>query len=132
MIKATSIMIDRVEGPSALCTKKTLTGENVWQKAQSLLLKHSDTSPKNGGYDKCDFIVTFADGETYQGRYDLKHHSVELPSLEQHMLNFLNFIGGKNRAWASEKEYAEIMARDPQRKEDAIKFLNTYAIGDVA
>ena len=63
------IVLDRAEGPSDLCFKVTV---KTWHDAMWTLMKWSKTAPDEGhGYDKVDFIVTWEDGEVYEGRYDM-------------------------------------------------------------
>lgn len=98
MHKATQITITRAEGPSALCRKpKTFEGPDCWTAARKWLFSQSTTFPKEGGYDKHDFVVTFADGETYEGRLDCKHPTCSDPGLNvgAHMLSFLRFYAGE-------------------------------------
>lgn len=94
-IKAVKITIDRVEGPSHLCRTDTFEGANVWEQAQRCIDKHCETI--NGGYDKTDFKVWFADGsEPYEGRLDLynptypKRDTSNLPDhIAQHCLFYI-------------------------------------------
>lgn len=71
MIKLKSIKIERGEGPYELCG--VLHNVKSFREADRIMFQQAESAPKNGGYDKCDYTVEWADGSTYQGRYDMKH-----------------------------------------------------------
>jgi hypothetical protein len=73
-IPAIRITITRAEGPRELCRKPhAFEGPRCWVAARAWLMGQSETFPASGGYDKHDFVVEFADGETvYKGRLDCK------------------------------------------------------------
>ena len=58
-----SIEITRAEGPARLCRIRTF---KTWRNASAALAAAASTYPEGGAYDKHDFVVTFADGETYK------------------------------------------------------------------
>lgn len=97
MHKATEIRLRRAEGPTRLCDGwHGFKGPDVWGQARAWLWAASSTAPRTGGYDKIDFVVTWEDGETYTGVYDLTHPSVGgAPSLPTHMRAFLRFYAGE-------------------------------------
>lgn len=86
MIHATAIMLNRAEGPIAHTGKVELSGPDVWAQAERQLAKWRVTAGRIG-YDKTDFVVTFADGETYTGCYLLGRFD-SLP-LAEHIRGFL-------------------------------------------
>lgn len=90
---AFSITITRVEGTHEECDKPATVAS--FADADALLMQWSETAPKTGGYDKCDFVIQWANGDTYAGRYDLKHHTCERPSVAQHMIDECEFHTGK-------------------------------------
>lgn len=90
---AFSITITRVEGPHEECDKPATLAS--FADADALLMQWSETAPKTGGYNKCDFVIQWANGDTYAGRYDLKHHTCERPSVAQHMIDECEFHTGK-------------------------------------
>lgn len=106
-IAASSILLNRAEGPTAECGEVLLTATrsvSAWDRASAMLRAWSHTAPKKGGgYDKCDFTVTFADGETYKGRYDLHHMEVEMPDLAKHLRGELEFYTRRPQARAPER-----------------------------
>lgn len=134
-IKPTLIEIIRVEGPSALCGKVQKAGS--WHEANMILRANSSTAPKGGAYDKHDFKVTFADGQTYSGRYDLRHWQDETPDLARHVRTFVEYLAGTPPAWMHEKP--EVLARYQKDREanaaevaEAKRWLETYDLGQAA
>jgi hypothetical protein len=63
-----SIWIRRVEGDIHDLGEWTFPS---WHSAEDHLDAASLTAPKDGSYNKHDFKITWADGVTYGGRYDL-------------------------------------------------------------
>lgn len=90
---ALSITLTRAEGLSSECGQPQTV--HSFAAADALLRVWSESAPKSGGYDKCDFAITWANGDTYGGRYDLKHHRAERPSLTDHMIDAAEFALGK-------------------------------------
>lgn len=92
-IAIAKITVTRAEGLTAECGKpvtlKSIEGAN------RLLHAWSDTAPKTGGYDKCDFRIEFEDGTEYKGRYDLKHHSQERADVGEHVRSNALFYTGR-------------------------------------
>jgi len=129
LIPVKEITITRAEGLRSEVDKPvTVKGSDAWEKVDSILLRWSYTAPSGGGYDKCDFSVKFADGETYNGRYDLKHYTIEYPHLAQHVYDFVRFHAGQWSSWMNEAQYAEYMSHN-KMLEESKKFLATYAVG---
>jgi len=137
LIPAVKIEITRAEGLHSevtgipeVCTRETMFG--IWDCADSILMKWSHTAPKEGGYDKCDFKITFEDGETYSGRYDLKHNSIEYPNLAKHVWGFTTFHAGVGKpGHLTQEDYNKYLTISvwsgtiPEFK----KFIQTYEIG---
>lgn len=156
MKKAIKIEIERAEGRTEECIKvectareATTTGyhgrrgirgypvgtwaTDVWTRANAILASWSHTAPRSGGYDKCDFKVTYEDGEEYEGRYDLTHMSVDgYPSLERHMGSFLGCISGRRKpAHMKTVDYERYLVpyRANGTSENAAKFMDEYEMG---
>ena len=130
-IPAVRITLTRAEGPSYLCNRpREAAGPDVWLNANRVLRDWSDTAPKakaGGGYNKCDFTVVYNDGETYNGRYDLKHHTAETPDLSRHMLDHLNCVSGRKiPSHMSRETWESVFAGDAEL---AAQFLDTYEVG---
>lgn len=123
MLKAIKILLNRAEGPSVACGEIEVRGENVWERADAILRMWSETAPETGGYDKCDFTIT------YEGRYDLKHRNIELPDLGRHVAGFVLFYGGYVRPKRmTPEQYAGFIADD---REASRNFLRKYEIPGV-
>jgi len=75
----------------------------------------------------------FEDGRTFKERYDLKHWSVEYPSLADHMRSTLGFYAGKRcPSHMTDEQYRNTLkSREFARmKSDAERLLSKYEIGD--
>jgi len=131
MIRAKSIVLTRAEGPAAECDKPLKVSS--WTDADRVLRQWSETAPKDcRTYDKCDFVITYEDGETYEGRYDLKHWTCEYPNLGKHVRNFVAFHAGQYKpAWMSEEQYREYLETPYFKKmrSEFGHFLESYEIG---
>ena len=129
-INVKSIILTRAEGPAAECDKpQTVTN---WSEADKVLEQWSKTAPKDcKTYDKCDFIINYEDGETYKGRYDLKHWLCEPPNLAWHVRDFVTFHAGKRKpSWMTDKQYEYISSQEHflQMKPQFERFLENYEI----
>ena len=131
MIKAKEISITRAEGRISECGKvhTFVEGEaDIWKRANALLIRWSKTAP-TVGYDKCDFTITYQDGETYSGRYDLKHYSREIPNLGRHIYDNVRYMAGLWKpSWMSEELYKSAMQQNGKSLETYLKFYQTHDI----
>jgi len=131
MIRARSITLTRAEGPAAECDRPQTVSS--WSDANLVLWHWSETAPSDcQTYDKCDFIITYEDGETYEGRYDLKHHICGYPDLGKHVRDFVTFHAGRHKpAWMSEEQYREFLETPyfKKMKSEFEHFLESYEIG---
>ncbi len=117
-VRAVSIWLNRAEGPRAECGEVTSEGPDVWAWADAQLATWSRTAPDRGfGYDKCDFKVTYADGSTYDGRYDIERGV--RPDLAAHMKDHFAHVLANPRV---HEPYINL--------DHARTFLATYEIGD--
>jgi hypothetical protein len=90
MLKLT---LKRAEGPTDQVGNLSII--KTFAQADAVLKGWSDSAPKRGGYDKCDFTLQLAgDCVEYAGRYDLEHWSVGIPDLKPHVLRRLANMGG--------------------------------------
>lgn len=130
-IPVKSIWLRRAEGPNWDLGQRTVAS---FEAADQVLRKWSETAPEKGGYDKVDFKVTWQDGETYEGRYDLVHRNVAMASLSTHIQEFCSFHGG---LWCpshlKRKDYDQFIERQERtpgmpKKAEFLKFLEKYAI----
>lgn len=90
---ALSIRLERWEGLSDECGQPVTVAS--FAEADALLMRWSETAPAAGGYNKCGYLVTWPDGKTYSGRYDLVHHTREKPSLCDDMASGAEYQLGK-------------------------------------
>ncbi len=141
MIHAIRIYITRAEGFSHECDVTHVC--DSFAEADAVLRFMARTAPDGGGYDKCDFAVRYADGETYEGRYDLTYDDVVGASLARHMSDHVTFSAGVRLPEHLISRYGEFEAK---KRRDAYlrdivgdnlvakyrKFLDTYAIGDAS
>lgn len=92
-IPVKSVWLHRAEGPT------NDLGEGVFpslEAADDQLRRWARTAPKQGkGYDKTDFRIDWADGETYKGRYDLQREDTTKNNLlGSHIQHYLAFHAG--------------------------------------
>lgn len=75
------------------------------------------------GYDKTGFVITWSDGETYEGRLDMKRDEY---SIREHARNFLTFYSGRARPYhITAEQYKEFLARQkPEEIADAGDWLD--------
>jgi len=104
----------------------------TWAEAKKALLNLSEYAPKNGSYDKTDFRIDWADGQVYTGRYDLVHHSVEMPDLRGHVESHLKFVVGEKKPdHMSDEQYANLLTRLPtEHQETARRMLDKCSLED--
>lgn len=125
-IPVTKITVTRAEGPSSQCRKPVVVSD--FAAADKIISLWSWTAPKEGGYDKCDFVIEFEDGETYAGCFRLKHSGNE--RLAAHVRSFCEWEAGLTvNPWCGEEKYRRLMdAADPAEKKSYEDFLNDYDI----
>lgn len=129
MVPVKKIVLDRAEGPSDECFSRTFKS---FDEADSALRKWSWST--KGAYDKVDFEITFKDGETYKGRYDMVHN--DPGRLREHVLEFLGFYGGVLKPdHMTDQAYKEFLSREALYPEapkqmDYLRFAKKY-IGEL-
>ncbi len=122
------VILERAEGPKAMLSGPIALGGI--ESANQVLRRWSDSAPKEA-VDKVDFEIRWVDGSAYRGTYGLKHWSVEMPCLEEHVRNELAFAAGRGKpAWMREDAYQIALARgDSRRREQCGELLDGYALG---
>ena len=103
------ITLVRGEGPTEECDQPVMVGS--YAEASAVLARWARTAPASGGYDKCDFSVSWEDGETYEGRYDLQNTGFNDSgeTINGQMHSFLGFLAGTVRpAWVDDAKWATI------------------------
>lgn len=96
LIEPVSIEITRLEGPASRVDRTHKATR--WSECWGILRTEASTAPEGGGYDKHDFIVTFADGFSYRGRYDLRHWREDRLDLAAHCRAHLEWLATDRRA----------------------------------
>lgn len=118
-VGAVSIRLERATGPLPPPQPLTLTGPAVWVQANAVLREWKWTAPHSSeGYDKVDFTVTWPDGETYEGRFDMTRD--EYADLAGHVNGFLD--------WAVSRHGR--VAPDLPNPAAIAAWRDTYEIGD--
>lgn len=109
-IGALSITLERWEGLAEECGPPVTVG--TFAQADATLHQWSNTAPESGGYNKCGFNITWPDGSTYEGRFDLVHHSIERASLRDHIAGQAEYwLGSACPMHSSEAQYLQHISR---------------------
>lgn len=101
-VRIMKIELRRGEGPTELCkgweTVKLRVGYTLLESASKTLGDWAYHCYETG-YDKCDFRITFADGDTYSGRADIQksHWARGGYDLADHILTHLLFTSGRQK-----------------------------------
>jgi len=133
-LQPVQIEIERVEGTIHECVTDVVTaapeqGEELWVRANRILRRWSSTAPKGRSYHKCDFTVTFEDGSTYGGRFDLHHYTDEVANLRDHVHQYLTFVAGDRRpAWMTDSHWESALRMNEENRGAAKEFLSGYNI----
>ena len=77
IIKLTAVEIVFPFSESGHVPETTFKGKDCWKDAQAALSTASLFAPRDGCYHKTDFTITWSDGDTYNGRLDLKHPNAD-------------------------------------------------------
>jgi len=109
---------------------------NLWRQVDRLLAAWRAADELGFGCEKVDFTLTFADGQTYTGTYELLSDQVRYPappSLAAHVGEYLTFYAGRRRpAHLSEKDCRRltdsIRRRSPELAQTCAHWLDHYAI----
>lgn len=64
----------------------------TWSEVNSAIWLYSKFAPTNGSYLKCDYKITWEDGETWTARFDLQRTS---PNMTEEMKQRLRFYAGR-------------------------------------
>lgn len=141
MIKAIKIEILWSECPYLGNAPYVFEGDNCWEKARKLLRDAASLiKPDMLGYHKTDYKVTWADGETYEARADLKYighkdNEIDLPELIRQSCIFGGGLAMSPEHrntwhWMKEDRYDAILANvTPEQQAACRTFLEEYEIG---
>ena len=135
-INVKQVTVTRAEGPCELCVTKIVGSIPA---ANDILAHNSLTGPERG-YDKHDVTVEWEDGQTYEARIDVEHvDNGGAERIGKHIKDFLRFSNGLLEAhevpshltMEDYQRYVRISIADkPERRANAIEFLETYDLGD--
>ncbi|MGN8188696.1 hypothetical protein ACTJLD_22170 [Burkholderia sp. 22088] len=101
-----------------------------WADANSQLWTWSNTAPKGGACDKCDFEVEWEHGGQYHGRYDLKHWNDERPDLAAHVRSNAYFYTARRQpSHMTNAGYAAFLAGHQTICEDYERLLQWCDLG---
>ncbi|MFS0657395.1 LPD25 domain-containing protein [Niallia alba] len=92
----------------------------TFAEAEIIIRNAAKHAPDNGAYDKTKFLITWNDGNTYEGRLDIVHSDMfKTTPLKSHIESFVNDVLEDDGTWYSN-----------ERKEDYKHFINTYPLED--
>jgi len=126
-IQAVKIELERKEG---VLDKAVVEAPNVWVKANQILARWARTAPPGRAYDRTDFIITFADGEKYKGKYEINRMDMTRASLDAHVQKFVKTMAGKyNPGNSTDAEYKNWLKEMKVDSKAWNRFLNNYQFG---
>jgi N12 class adenine-specific DNA methylase/SAM-dependent methyltransferase len=106
---------------------------DLYARANAVLDRWSQQSPTTGAYDKTWFRITFDDGETYQGRLDLRGPGAANrdTDLSDHVRGFADVTAGLFLPpHMTEDTWRALVSRDPETGESFRRFRDVYALAD--
>lgn len=124
LIPETHIWLARAEDeyPVELCREWEFSS---FLEAQGQLILNAQTAPKGGTYDKHDFKVSFANGSTYSGRYDVSRG--DTGKLWKHIYDFARWLAVESvdlpHIQESERTYARALVSEYNLHQHAIPAL---------
>ena len=110
-IKARTIEVLDCEANAPDFNKYPLTFDS-WSDINLFILRQAITIKSNKTYLKMKFRITFEDGTTYLGRYDIQNEKVDDWNLGKHITRYLQYLAKHNI----------------EKRDQAINFLNNYEI----
>jgi hypothetical protein len=136
-IGVSKIQLRFAEGPSHMSGTVVdivaAPGTDVWKSSNKVLMDWAMYIKKGmAGFLKQDFIITWKDGETYKGRYDLVEDDKLRANLSKHVVENVTFLAGLRRpGHMTEEQYDQYVDRSGMKK-DALEFLSKYELGPSA
>lgn len=87
-------------------------------------------APDSGAYHKTGFRVTWMDGSSYQGRFDLTHEHRLNASVGAHIIDFCEFHSGRRKPiHMTEKQYTQFLSiHSAEQKQQLEDYLDKYEI----
>jgi len=111
-IPVSKIIVNRVEGPT-----RELKGPRTaatFKEANRILAGWALSAPPIG-YDKVDFKVEWADGNSYTGLYDLVREDASRASLDGHIREVASFYAGLRRPHDLDQDKYEFMVKSMEQ-----------------
>ncbi|PLR99611.1 LPD25 domain-containing protein [Bacillus sp. T33-2] len=126
--KITVESIQFVWSESNLITDETTV--STFAEAEQMIKRAASKDPDNGCYDKTKFLITWSDGQTYEGRIDIVRSDMfKANPLKQHITEHCMFYSGQYcPSYMTEAEYKAHI--DYSKQEDYKQFLDTYSLED--
>lgn len=128
--KVMRITLERAEGPTSECGQPKVV--ESFAHADTVLWGWATTAPKRGGgYDKCDFVVLFDNGDTYKGRFDLQREDqFRTGLLQTHINDSLTFMAGLRKPdhMTQERYVAFLVHAGHEAQDEAREMLETCDI----
>jgi hypothetical protein len=102
--------------------------------ANDILRAWSRSAPKTGGYDKCDFIIVFEDGQCTTADTTWSIIPSSPRDLAKHVRQFIQCLVSTPPSWMRDepdvlKRYSAEIAASPERTNEACRWLATYDLG---
>lgn len=92
-ITITEVILDRAEGPTDLCKEHKFEGVSALATAnQTLKDWAADMDEDRLGYDKVDFTLFLSNGDSYEGRFDMKPSHRANANLIDHIVSHLEWV----------------------------------------
>jgi len=156
MNKIVYVALNRAEGPSAKCGAVVfyrgseapvisdphfkgatmVPASDIDLRVRRQIFEWGCSAPKNGGYDKTDFIVQWDNNQSYSGRFDMQYGGTENgESFWVSLKNRILFYAGLRRPAhfddASWNDFIDRHKKDDIMKE-ALKMLSDCEMGGVS
>lgn len=125
-LRLSKITINRTEGLALDIGKRDFLST---AEAEAYLRQAATTAPFEGGCDACDFVLTFSDGNQYEGRIDLKAEHVNGYSIARHVRQQCEFYAGVSKPEGlPQAQYEEFLSKAvrPEDKAQFADWLNVY------
>jgi len=137
-IRAKQIALTVAEGPVEMSGTTVVLeaskGVDIWKAANEVLKQWARrlVPADSKGYWKQDFVITFADGFEYRGRYDLTRADIVTADLSKHVSSSVVYASGLATPEDDEdaKRYQTFLQFiGKEKQEQARKFVETYDFG---
>jgi len=130
-IRVRNVWVRRAEGPTKDLGQHTV---DSLEAADAHLKRWARTAPKDGSIDKVDFRISWEDGQTYDGRYELRYDDARKAGLiGPHVQDELIFHAGLRRpSHLSREDYEAYLVRSEMEggpaQADYLDFLRKYEL----